>query len=76
MNMSKIVKFLLLMFAGCAFVVLASFVFTNIALADRAKRDTFEYIGNAGTCMVYHKRHNNGEQVFVTWGTHCAISAT
>ena len=57
------------------YVLFAVLVLTESSFADRERaRDTFEYIGNAGTCMVYHKRHNN-EVVFVTWGTHCAVSA-
>jgi len=73
----KIVKVASLLFAGFAFVVLASFAFSEAIADDRSRdrdRDSFEYIGNAGNCRVYYKRHNNAV-VFVTWGTHCAVSS-
>ena len=63
--------------ATVIYVLFAVLVLTETA-ADRDReraRDTFEYIGNAGNCRVYHKRHNN-YVVFVTWGTNCAVSAT
>jgi hypothetical protein len=67
-------KYLIVATAIC--VLFAVLVLTESAFADReSARDTFEYIGNAGNCRVYHKRHNN-YVVFVTWGTHCAVSAT
>jgi len=73
-------KYLISVFAACAFVLVTVLIFTESASADRDRdreraRDTFEYIGNAGNCRVYHKRHNN-YVVFVTWGTNCAVSAT
>ena len=62
--------------ATVIYVLFAVLVLTESAFADRDRaRDTFEYIGNAGNCRVYHKRHNN-YVVFVTWGTNCAVSAT
>jgi hypothetical protein len=62
--------------ATVIYVLFAVLVLTDSAFADRDRtRDNFEYIGNAGNCRVYHKRHNN-YVVFVTWGTHCAVSAT
>ena len=71
-------KYLISVFAACAFVLVTVLIFTESASADRDReraRDTFEYIGNAGNCRVYQKRHNN-YVVFVTWGTNCAVSAT
>lgn len=71
-------KYLISVFAACAFVLVTVLIFTESASADRDReraRDIFEYIGNAGSCRVYHKRYNN-EVVFVTWGTNCAVSAT
>lgn len=64
--------------ATVIFVLFSVFVLTDLAFADRDRdrtRDIFEYIGNAGSCRVYHKRYNN-EVVFVTLGTNCAVSAT
>ena len=70
---NMLIAFLVVMNIGWATIM-----FAQVAFADRDReraRDTFEYIGNAGNCRVYHKRHNN-YVVFVTWGTNCAVSAT
>jgi hypothetical protein len=64
--------------ATVIYVLFAVLVLTDSAFADRDRDrvlNNFEYIGDAGNCKVYHKRHNNAV-VFVTWGTNCAVSAT